>query len=145
MSMEKSLLEGSDAGRDEVVRVIREVGLDEEFLSRRPRHLSGGQCQRMSIARALLSHASVLLCDEITSALDVTTQAQVIKLLTEVRKAENVSIILVSHDLALVSMICDRIMVLRRGAIVDSGKTSDVIGNPSDDYTKKLLDSIIDV
>jgi peptide/nickel transport system ATP-binding protein len=145
MSMEKSLLEGSDAGRDEVVRVIREVGLDEEFLSRRPRHLSGGQCQRMSIARALLSHASVLLCDEITSALDVTTQAQVIKLLTEVRKAENVSIILVSHDLALVSMICDRIMVLRRGVIVDSGKTSDVIGNPSDDYTKKLLDSIIDV
>ncbi len=145
MSMEKSLLEGSDAGRDEVVRVIREVGLDEEFLSRRPRHLSGGQCQRMSIARALLSHASVLLCDEITSALDVTTQAQVIKLLTEVRKTENVSIILVSHDLALVSMICDRIMVLRRGVIVDSGKTSDVIGNPSDDYTKKLLDSIIDV
>ena len=145
MNMEKSLKEGTGSDRKEIIRVIGEVGLSEELLSRRPRHLSGGQCQRMSIARALLSHADVLLCDEITSALDVTTQAQVIKLLMEIRDAENVSIILVSHDLALVSMICDRIMVMKDGIVVEEGKTEDVITRPSDEYTRKLLNSIIPV
>ena len=145
MSMEKSLKEGTDSDRNEIVRVIGEVGLSEDLLDRRPRHLSGGQCQRMSIARALLSHADVLLCDEITSALDVTTQAQVIKLLMEIRDMENVSIILVSHDLALVSMICDRIMVMKDGVVVEEGKTEDVINKPSDEYTRKLLNSIIAV
>ena len=145
MNMEKSLKEGTGSDRKEIIRVIGEVGLSEELLSRRPRHLSGGQCQRMSIARALLSHADVLLCDEITSALDVTTQAQVIKLLMEIRDAENVSIILVSHDLALVSMICDRIMVMKDGVVVEEGKTEDVINKPSDEYTRKLLNSIIAV
>ena len=145
MSMEKSLKEGTDSDRKEIVRVIGEVGLSEDLLDRRPRHLSGGQCQRMSIARALLSHADVLLCDEITSALDVTTQAQVIKLLMEIRDMENVSIILVSHDLALVSMICDRIMVMKDGVVVEEGKTEDVINKPSDGYTRKLLNSIIAV
>ena len=145
MNMEKSLKEGTGSDRKEIIRVIGEVGLSEELLSRRPRHLSGGQCQRMSIARALLSHADVLLCDELTSALDVTTQAQVIKLLMEIRDAENVSIILVSHDLALVSMICDRIMVMKDGIVVEEGKTEDVITRPSDEYTRKLLNSIIAV
>ena len=145
MSMEKSLKEGAGSDRNEIIRVIGEVGLSEELLSRRPRHLSGGQCQRMSIARSLLSHADVLLCDEITSALDVTTQAQVIKLLMEIRDMENVSIILVSHDLALVSMICDRIMVMKDGVIVEEGKTEDVVTGPSDEYTRKLLNSIIAV
>lgn len=145
MSMEKSLLEGSDAGRDEMIGVVKEVGLTEELLSRRPRHLSGGQCQRMSIARALLSHASVLLCDEITSALDVTTQAQVIKLINEVRDAEGVSIMFVSHDLALVSMICDRIMVMKDGKTVECGNTSDVIKKPADAYTRRLLESVLSV
>jgi peptide/nickel transport system ATP-binding protein len=145
MNMEKSLKEGTTSDRNEIVRVIGEVGLSEDLLDRRPRHLSGGQCQRMSIARALLSHADVLLCDEITSALDVTTQAQVIKLLMEIRDMENVSIILVSHDLALVSMICDRIMVMKDGVVVEEGKTEDVINKPSDEYTRKLLNSIIAV
>ena len=145
MNMEKSLKEGTASDRNEIVRVIGEVGLSEDLLDRRPRHLSGGQCQRMSIARALLSHADVLLCDEITSALDVTTQAQVIKLLMEIRDMENVSIILVSHDLALVSMICDRIMVMKDGVVVEEGKTEDVINKPSDEYTRKLLNSIIAV
>ena len=145
MNMEKSLKEGTGSDRKEIIRVIGEVGLSEELLSRRPRHLSGGQCQRMSIARALLSHADVLLCDEITSAVDVTTQAQVIKLLMEIRDAENVSIILVSHDLALVSMICDRIMVMKDGIVVEEGKTEDVSTRPSDEYTRKLLNSIIAV
>ncbi len=145
MSMERSLKEGSDESREEILRVIGEVGLTEGLLGRRPRHLSGGQCQRMSIARALLSHAGVLLCDEITSALDVTTQAQVIKLLMEIRDKERISIVLVSHDLALVSMICDRIMVMKDGIVVDNGETAKVISEPSSDYTRKLLESVITV
>ncbi|MBR0373367.1 MAG: ATP-binding cassette domain-containing protein [Mogibacterium sp.] len=145
MTMERSLREGSDANRDEIVRIIGEVGLDSELLGRRPRNLSGGQCQRMSIARALLSHATVLLCDEITSALDVTTQAQVVRLLNGLREIENVSILFVSHDLALVSMICDRVMVLKGGVVMESGPTDEVIHNPQNDYTRKLLNSVIAV
>lgn len=145
MSLEKSLREGTDANREELIRIIEEVGLTEEMLARRPRNLSGGQCQRMSIARALFSHAGILLCDEITSALDVTTQAQVIRLLTDVRDAEGVSVILVSHDLALVSMICDRIMVMKDGRVMECGRTADVISNPSDPYTRRLLDGVITV
>ena len=144
MSMEKSLQEGSAVGKEEMHRILSEVGLSEELLKRRPKHLSGGQCQRMSIARALLSHAKILLCDEITSALDVTTQAQVIKLINEVRDAEDVAIMFVSHDLALVSMICDRVMVMKDGVVVESGPTAKVINDPQDPYTRRLLDSILD-
>ena len=85
----------------------------------------------------------ILLCDEITSALDVTTQAQVIALLKELRQNEGLSIIFVSHDLALVSMLCDRIMVMKDGECVEEGETSQVLGNPSHDYTKELLDNLI--
>lgn len=143
MSMEKSLNEGSATDREEMLRILSEVGLSEELLSRRPRHLSGGQCQRMSIARALMSHARILLCDEITSALDVTTQAQVIKMITDVRDAEGVAIMFVSHDLALVSMICDRVMVMKDGVVVESGFTDKVIKDPQDPYTRNLINSIL--
>ena len=144
MTMEKSLKEGSAADDAEMHRILSEVGLKKELLRKRPKHLSGGQCQRMSIARALLSHAKILLCDEITSALDVTTQAQVIKLINEVRDAEGVAIMFVSHDLALVSMICDRVMVMKDGVVIESGPTDRVIRHPQDPYTRKLLDSILD-
>ena len=145
MSMEKSLTESGTVDRDEMLRIIKEVGLSEDLLPRKPKNLSGGQCQRMSIARALLSHADILLCDEITSALDVTTQAQVINLITEVRDSENVAVMFVCHDLALVSMICDRVMVLKDGVVVEEGITADVISDPKDPYTKKLLNSVLSV
>lgn len=144
MSMERSLREGECADREEMLRILSETGLDEELLRRRPRQLSGGQCQRMSIARALLSHAGILLCDEMTSALDVTTQAQVIKLITEIRDTENVAIMFVSHDLSLISMICDRVMIMRDGIVVESGNTAAVINDPQHPYTRKLIDSIME-
>lgn len=143
MTMEKSLLEGGRVSGDELISVIGKVGLTPDLLKRRPRHLSGGQCQRMSVARALLGHADVLLCDEITSALDVTSQAQVVKMIEEVRENSKVSIIFVSHDLALVSNLCDRIMVLEEGIVVDCGQTQAVINNPTSEYTKKLISSVI--
>lgn len=145
MSMEKSLMEGSRVSNEELLATIGKVGLTPDLLKRRPRHLSGGQCQRMSVARALLGHADVLLCDEITSALDVTSQAQVVKMIEEVRENSKVSIIFVSHDLALVSNLCGRVMVLEEGEVVDYGKTQEVINYPASEYTKMLLDSIIDV
>lgn len=145
MKMEKSLREGCNAEKEEMLRIMEEVGLSEELLTVFPGHLSGGQCQRMSIARALLSHASILLCDEITSALDVTTQAQVMKLITDLRDTEHLSVLFVSHDLALVSMICDRIIVMKDGAVVESGTTDKVIHSPENSYTKQLLASVITI
>ncbi|MBR5337957.1 MAG: ATP-binding cassette domain-containing protein [Lachnospiraceae bacterium] len=145
MSMEKSLKEGVGVSEEEMVKVIEEVGLTKDLLSRRPRHLSGGQCQRMSVARALLGQADILMCDEVTSALDVTSQAQVVKMIEDVRNKEDVSILFVSHDLALVSNLCDRVMVIKEGEVVDYGETKTVINNPTSEYTKKLLDSVIDI
>ena len=145
MTMEKSLREGSNASREEMIRITEEVGLSQDLLDRKPRLLSGGQCQRMSVARALLGHADVLLCDEVTSALDVTSQAQVVKMINEVREKEHISIMFVSHDLALVSNICDRVIVIKEGVVVDSGDTKEVINNPKSDYTKRLLESVIEI
>lgn len=145
MTMKQSLLEIQHATMDEILDIIKKVGLEPELLDRKPRQLSGGQCQRMSIARALLAHVDVLLCDEITSALDVTTQAQVVKLLLELRKKEGLSIVFVSHDLALVSQLCDRVMVLKDGVCVEAGDTKTVITKPKDAYTKLLLENVITV
>ena len=145
MTMEKSLRSAPGFEEQEMLRVIREVGLSEQLLRRKPHRLSGGQCQRMSVARALLSDAEILLCDEITSALDVTTQAQVIRLITDIRDKENVSVMFISHDLALVSMICDRIIVMKDGRVVECGDTLRVISAPADEYTKELIGSVISV
>ncbi|WP_049945860.1 ABC transporter ATP-binding protein [Butyrivibrio sp. LC3010] len=145
MTMRKSLMEISGATEKEILEITGKTGLNKELLDKKPSRLSGGQCQRMSIARALLSHADILLCDEITSALDVSTQAQVVKLLEELKKKNDLSIIFVSHDLALVSTLCDRIMVLKNGVCVEEGETSKIISNPKDAYTKLLLSSVITV
>lgn len=143
MTMEKSILESGRKGKDraKVLELIKTVGLEEDLLKRKPDSLSGGQCQRMSIARALYSEAEILLCDEITSALDVTTQAQVVELLQKLKETGDFSAIFVSHDIALVSMICDRVMVMKDGKCVEQGEVCKVIGNPENDYTKELLDS----
>ncbi len=143
LTMRKSLMESCAATISEAELMMQRVGLSTELLDRRPRHLSGGQCQRMAIARALLTHGAILLCDEITSALDVTTQAQVVKLLVELNRTEDVAIVFVSHDIALVSNICNRVMVLKNGEVVDEGATADVIAHPTHEYTKRLLDAVI--
>jgi ABC-type glutathione transport system ATPase component len=143
MTMEQSILESrrGEKDREKMLELIKTVGLEEELLSRKPSGLSGGQCQRMSIARAFYSEASILLCDEITSALDVTTQAQVIALLKQLKEEGCFSAIFVTHDIALVSNLCDRIMVMKEGQCVEQGIAADVIQNPTDDYTKLLLES----
>lgn len=143
MVMAKSLMESGRKEKDpeRIRQLVQLVGLEEELLQRKPAALSGGQCQRMAIARAFYSDAQILLCDEMTSALDVSTQARVLELLQDLKKEGRLSAVFVSHDIALVSMLCDRIMVMKDGKCVEEGETSAVIRNPSDDYTRTLIES----
>ena len=119
------------------------VNLSPELMTRYPGQLSGGQCQRFAIARAMAVRPQILLCDEITSALDVSTQAQIIRLLAEICRGQHTSAIFVSHDLAVIRCLCDRVMVLRGGGVVEQGNVAQVTGAPRRDYTRKLVESVL--
>ncbi|RSX52076.1 ABC transporter ATP-binding protein [Bifidobacterium callimiconis] len=109
-----------------------------------PFELSGGLRQRIMIAAALAAEPSILLCDEPTTALDVRVQAQILKLLKDIAERDNLSLIFVSHDLAVISEICDRVIVMQYGRIMEQGSTRGIIHDPQQDYTKKLLDADLD-
>lgn len=119
------------------------VGLKKEYATKYLSELSGGQCQRVAIARAMIIRPKLIICDEVTSALDVSVQAQIIKLLDKLKKELNISYLFISHDLAVVSSICDRTMVMKDGIIVEEGITMDVINNPKNTYTKNLIKSTL--
>ncbi len=121
------------------------VGLDAEFAARYPGELSGGQCQRFAIARAVAVEPQILLCDEITSALDVSTQAQVLALIRSICSRRNMSVLFVSHDLAVVSELCSRVIVMKDGKIVEGGNTAEIISHPRHEYTKALLSSVMEI
>ncbi len=121
------------------------VGLSPDLAQRYPRELSGGQCQRFAIARAVAASPRILLCDEITSALDVSTQAQVLRLLADICREEHMAALFVSHDLSVVSCLCSRVLVLYEGSLVEEGPVRRVIGAPEEAYTKRLLDSVLEV
>jgi len=124
-----------------VLELMRLVELETEMLDRRPAQLSGGQCQRVGIARALAMNPEVLIADEITSALDVTIQAQIIDLLKRLRAQQGLSVIFISHDLALVRSFCDQVVVFRAGNIVEGGSVEEVLQRPRDQYTRALINS----
>ena len=126
----------------EVKEMFNLVGLDEQILDFYPHQLSGGQRQRAAIARALLCRPKILLMDEPTSALDVSIQAQVLNLIKDLQAQFEFSIILVTHDLPVVSFLCDRILVMQDGKVVETGETGTIIKYPSHDYTKKLIQSV---
>ena len=121
------------------------VQLPLELSKRYPRDLSGGQCQRFAIARAMAVHPRILLCDEITSALDVSSQAQILRLLSMLRQEKGMSVVFVSHDLAVVRSICDRVVVMRGGRVVEEGPVGQVIHAPREAYTKQLIASVLEV
>ena len=129
----------------EVARLLTDCGLTPEFAQRYPHEVSGGQCQRAAIARALAIKPKLLICDEATSALDVTIQKEILALLGELRSrhGSGLSILFICHDIALVQQFCDRVLVMYKGEIVEQGRPDDVIRNPKDAYTKRLIDSIL--
>lgn len=129
--------------RERVEKLLERCGLDKEYADRYPHQVSGGQCQRAAIARALAVEPSILICDEATSALDVTVQKQILELLMELKQKENFSFLLICHDLALVQAFCDRVLVLYHGETVESGTPDEIINHPKMDYTKKLIDSVL--
>jgi ABC-type dipeptide/oligopeptide/nickel transport system ATPase subunit len=117
------------------------VGIGPHMAARRPGALSGGQCQRVSIARALAAGPSILFADEPTSALDLSVQAQILNLLLELTKDGGLGLVLVSHDMAVIRHITERVVVMRHGRIVEQGATSEVLSSPQHEYTRMLCEA----
>lgn len=135
---------GMDKASAEAVRLLELVGIPDAAcrLDAFPHQLSGGLCQRVMIAMALACEPSLLIADEPTSSLDVTIQAQVVKLLLEIRDRFGMAILFIAHDLGVVAELCDRVAVMYRGRIVEEGPAEDVYASPKHPYTRLLLDSV---
>jgi peptide/nickel transport system ATP-binding protein len=135
---------GENAGeaRTRAAEMLRLVGLNPETMNRFPHEFSGGQRQRIGLARALMLKPDVLIADEPVSALDVTVQAQVLKLLDDVRRQMNLAMLFITHDMRVAAEICHRVMVMRHGRVVESGPTAEIFADPATDYTKALLAAI---
>ncbi len=126
--------------RDERVRVaVQRVGLGPEVLSKRAAELSGGQCQRVAVARALVTHPAVVICDECTSALDVSVQAQILNLLRDLQQEFETGYVFISHNIAVVGYMADDLIVLRDGRVVESGPAEQVLTSPREGYTRSLV------
>ena len=128
--------------KKKVLSLLYEVGLNESHYDRYPHEFSGGQRQRIGIARAVALNPSLIVCDEAVSALDVSIQAQVIELLKKLQKEYDLTYLFISHDLGVVRQICDRIMVMYFGSLVEIGTAEQIFNNPQHPYTKMLLSAV---
>ena len=133
---------GPKEARAQSAALLERAGLPREFADRYLHQLSGGQRQRVGIARAIGLEPSVVIADEIVSGLDVSVQAQILDLLRRLRDDTGMGLVLISHDLSVVRMLCDRVVVMRRGSVVESGRTKDVFQAPTHAYTRGLLRAI---
>ena len=125
-----------------VLEMLDHVQLEHDSLTRYPHAFSGGQRQRIGIARALILRPNLVVCDESVSALDVSVQAQIINLLEDLQRDLGLTYLFVAHDLSVVQHICDRVLVMHRGRVVESGAVDDLFANPREDYTRLLLSAI---
>lgn len=131
-----------DRHRDEVVALLEQMQLGADSADRLPHQFSGGQRQRIAIARALAVQPELIVADEITSALDVSVQAEILVLLEELLAGSGITMLFISHNLAVVSQLCSDVMIMRSGELVEHGPVSDVFVHPGHPYTRRLLDSI---
>ena len=129
--------------KEEVRHLLLLCGLDPDYAGRYPHEVSGGECQRAAIARAIAIKPQLLICDEATSSLDVTIQEEIIRLLRNLKQELNLSILFICHDIALVQDFCDRVLVMYHGRLVEEGIPDEVIRNPKDVYTRRLIDSVL--
>jgi oligopeptide transport system ATP-binding protein len=127
----------------EVQKVMAAVGLAPEMVNRYPHEFSGGQAQRIGIARAIITRPKLMICDEPVSALDVSIQAQIIQLLNRLRTEFGLAMIFISHDLSVVRLVCDKVMVLYLGRVVESGPAADVFNTPQHPYSQALLSAVL--
>lgn len=130
--------------RKQVLEMAERVGLSQEQLNRYSRELSGGQRQRVSIAAALIQGSKFIIADEPVSALDVTIQRQIMELMVKLQEEMQLSILFISHDLNVVYQMCDRVLIMKDGKILEEGKTEELFQNPKESYTKQLLDTILE-
>ncbi|MFN7115910.1 MAG: ABC transporter ATP-binding protein, partial [Saprospiraceae bacterium] len=128
--------------RDRTMELLQTVGLESRHFQRYPHEFSGGQRQRICIARALALNPKFIICDEAVSALDVSVQAQVLNLLMELRERQKLTYIFISHDLSVVKLMSDRMMVMNAGKIVEFGPADAIYENPQSEYTRKLIAAI---
>lgn len=136
------LVKSRREGERQVFDLFEQVGLDTQFYNRYPHELSGGQRQRAVIARALITRPEVVICDESVSALDVSVQAMVLNLLNELKTSLGLTYLFISHDLSVIKFMCDRVMVMQNGQIIEIGETDQLYNHPQNEYTRKLIDSI---
>jgi peptide/nickel transport system ATP-binding protein len=131
---------GTPAARREAIRhALSDVGLDDKFLDRRPSECSGGQLQRVVIARALLLEPKVLICDEPTSALDASIRAQILNLLVDLKNRRGLTLVMISHDLRAIRFLCDRVGVMYLGRIVELSSATEIFDHPAHPYTQALM------
>ena len=131
--------------KKEINTLLKSMGLDPSIKKKKPHEISGGECQRVAIARAMAFQPKLLICDEITSALDVTTQAQIIQLLLKLSKRNEMGFLFISHDLALMSSLCTHLYIMESGTMIESGTMEQVIYNPQKAYTRFFIKEAIDM
>lgn len=131
--------------RDMIRHMLRRVGISEDQWHKYPHEISGGQAQRIAIARALSLNPKLLICDEPTSMLDVSVQAQILRLLLRANEKYHVAMLFISHDLDVIRAVCQRVAVMHKGEIVETGTIEEVFGKPKHEYTKKLLSAHMEV
>lgn len=132
-----------DAVAQRVEALLLQCGLEPSFARAYPLAVSGGQCQRASIARALAADPQLLICDEATSSLDVTLQAQIMTLLRQLKEKQHMAFLFITHNIALAQQFCDTLLVMEQGRIVEQGRTDDVISQPQHPYTQELLAAVL--
>ncbi len=134
-------IQDAQARRQKILDMLIKVGLDESYLSRKPSQLSGGQRQRISIAAALIMEPRFIVADEPVSALDVTIQAQILELLARMKEEFGLSYLFISHDMNVVYQLCDRVIVMRKGVVVEEGDIDQIFDAPRHPYTRELVEA----